>query len=482
MQPATEPSEDTGAEDTAAEDTGARSRSAPAPATPGLAALASSLVCGGCGTTVGALEPYPFRCPRSGDGGDHVLRRVLDLSRLEFPKDVGEQNPFIAWRSLLHAYHLASAQGMSDRVFVELVQRLDDEVANVDGHGFARTPFKPSPSLADRLGTPATVWVKDETGNVAGSHKARHLFGLLVHLEVVRLLGLTEGPLRPLAIASCGNAALAAGVVAAAGGRQLLVFVPTDADPVVLGRLAKLGAEITVCPRVDGVAGDPAYHGLQAAIDDGALPFTCQGDQNGLAIEGAETLGYEMAAELSELGHLDHVVVQVGGGALASAVAQSLSEAVALGVLSRAPRLHTVQTESAWPLARAFRRVSEGLPAGPAPEEIDAAVHYAAAHRSAYMWPWETVPHSLAHGILDDETYDWVAVVGAMLATGGQALVVSEDEIADANRLAIEATGIEVDPTGSAGLAGLAQLVRRGAIGPDEHAAVLFTGALRRVA
>ena len=329
---------------------GAQSLGAP-PTTAGLAALASSLVCGGCGTTVGALEPYPFRCPRSGDGGDHVLRRVLDLSRLEFPKDVGEQNPFIAWRSLLHAYHLASAQGMSDRVFVELVQRLDNEVAKVDGHGFARTPFKPSPSLADRLGTPATVWVKDETGNVAGSHKARHLFGLLVHLEVVRLLGLTEGPLRPLAIASCGNAALAAGVVAAAGGRQLLVFVPTDADPVVLGRLAQLGAEITVCPRLDGVAGDPAYHGLQAAIDDGALPFTCQGDQNGLAIEGAETLGYEMAAELSELGHLDHVVVQVGGGALASAVAQSLSEAVALGVLSRAPRLHTVQTESAWPLA-----------------------------------------------------------------------------------------------------------------------------------
>ena len=248
MQPATEPSEDTGPRTPGRGRPGARSRSAPAPATPGLAAPASSLVCGGCGATVGSLEPYPFRCPRSGDGGDHVLRRVLDLGRLEFPKDVGEQNPFIAWRSLLHAYHLASTQGMSDRVFVELVRRLDDEVARVDGHGFARTPFKPSPSLADRLGTPATVWVKDETGNVAGSHKARHLFGLLVHLEVARLLGLTEGPLRPLAIASCGNAALAAGVVAAAGGRQLLVFVPTDADPVVLGRLEQLGAEITVCP------------------------------------------------------------------------------------------------------------------------------------------------------------------------------------------------------------------------------------------
>ena len=47
-----------------------------------------------------------------------------------------------------------------------------------------------------------------------------------------------------------------------------------------------------------GVAGDPTYHRLQAAIADGALPFTCQGNENGLAIEGGETLGYEMAAAL----------------------------------------------------------------------------------------------------------------------------------------------------------------------------------------
>jgi threonine synthase len=95
------------------------------------------------------------------------------------------------------------------------------------------------------------------------------------------------------------------------------------------------------------------------------------------------------------------------------------------------------------------------------------------------MWPWETVPHSLAHGILDDETYDWVAVVEAMLATGGKALVVDEGEIVQANGTAVEATGIEVDATGSAGLAGLAQLCRRGLVGQGERAAVLFTG-LRR--
>jgi len=443
------------------------------------AELASTIVCGGCGSVVDASEPYPFRCPHSGDGGDHVLRRVLDISRLAFPLEDSEPNPFVRWRGLFHAYHLACARGMGDQDYVDLVRGLDKEVARVDGHGFVVTPFAPVPALAGPLETGASIWVKDETGNVAGSHKARHMFGLLVHLEVVRLLGMTGGPPPPLAIASCGNAALAAAVVAAAGRRRLLVFVPTDAEPAVLDRLRALGAEITVCPREEGVAGDPTYRRLQAAIAAGALPFTCQGNENGLAIEGGETLGYEMAAALAGQGRLDHVVIQVGGGALASAVAQGLSESAAFGVLSGPPRVHTVQTAGAWPLARAFERVTARLPAEAGREDIRAAVQYAAAHRSEFMWPWETVPHSLAHGILDDETYDWVAVVEAMLTTGGRALVVDEDEIAQANGVGMEATGIEVDPTGSAGLAGLAQLCRRGLIGQDEHAAVLFTGARR---
>jgi threonine synthase len=443
------------------------------------AGLASSIVCGGCGTVIADSEPYPFRCPRAGDDTDHVLRRVLDLSKVEFALDESEPNPFVRWRGLLHSFHHAKAHAMSDVAFVELVRCLDDEVAKVDGHGFVVTPFSAFPALSARLGTEASIWVKNETGNVSGSHKARHLFGLLVHLEVVERLGMTEGPPPPLAIASCGNAALAAAVVAAAGRRRLLVFVPTDAEPAVVDRLRALGAEITVCEREEGVAGDPTYHRLQRAIADGALPFTCQGNENGLAIEGGETLGYEMAAVLAGKGRLDHVVIQVGGGALASAVAQGLSEAAALGVLGSVPRVHTVQTAGAWPLARALEKLEGRLPPGAGPDDIAAAVRYGATHRSEFMWPWETVPHSLAHGILDDETYDWVALVEAMLTTGGQALVVNEDEIAEASTIGAGATGIGVDPTGSAGLAGLAKLARQGGIGADETAAVLFTGAPR---
>jgi threonine synthase len=96
------------------------------------------------------------------------------------------------------------------------------------------------------------------------------------------------------------------------------------------------------------------------------------------------------------------------------------------------------------------------------------------------MWPWEHEPHSIARGILDDETYDWLAVVEGMLDTGGRPLVVGEETLADANRLGRSATGIDVDPTGSAGLAGLLALRDAGEIGDDERVAVLFTGVVRR--
>ena len=106
-------------------------------------------------------------------------------------------------------------------------------------------------------------------------------------------------------------------------------------------------------------------------------------------------------------------------------------------------------------------------------------LRYAATHRAEFMRPWEREPRSIAAGIIDDETYDWLAVTNGMIATGGYPVVVSERTLMEANRLARESTGINVDPTGSAGLAGLLQLHGEGRIRPDEQVAVLFTGVQR---
>jgi threonine synthase len=459
------------------------------------------MICAGCG--VQANDVYPFRCvfADKGDDIDHVVTHVRGTHGLSFPQtrtsaatrgpglQVGRSadeplqfvtpvtgpNPFREYRSLFCSYEVARAHGMGDAEYVRMVEDLDNEVARVDGHGFVVTPFVRHSGISGELGFTRAggVWIKNETGNVSGSHKARHLMGIMIYLEVLERAGLVSEPFPVLAIASCGNAALAAAVVARAARRDLRVFIPPDAPAAVVDRLVALHAERNVCRRVPDVPGDPCYESFQETVANGALPFCCQGNENGLTIEGGETLGYEM---LSAGVPLDHVVIQVGGGALSSSIIESFGDGLSSGVIPRLPRFHTVQTCGAWPLKRAYDRVLERIRVS---GDVQRELRYAVAHRSEFMWPWEQEPHSIAHGILDDETYDWFAVVKGMLESGGSALVVDEAALVQSYDLARQATGVDVDHTGAAGLAGLQQLRRDGVVSPDEKVAIIFSGVER---
>jgi threonine synthase len=95
------------------------------------------------------------------------------------------------------------------------------------------------------------------------------------------------------------------------------------------------------------------------------------------------------------------------------------------------------------------------------------------------MWAWESEPQSIAHGILDDETYDWLAVVRGMLTTGGTPVTVDEERLVEANDLARDTIGIDADHTGSSGLAGLMELLSDGSVGAGESVGVFLTGVTR---
>lgn len=442
-------------------------------------ALVSWFRCAGCGTSLDPDDAAPFRCPRAGTGGAHVLTRVFDVEQAEFHRH-DSRNPFLRYRDLFHTYGMARRGGLDDNAYVEIVSTLDRHVEEVDGRGFRITPtVRVDPGVVGEL------WVKSEIDNVAGSHKARHLMGVMIHLQVVERLGVpgAPDPLAPLAIASCGNAALAAAVIARAASRSLEVFVPTWADRDIVSRLEDLGATVHACARDRGVPGDPCVAAFRSIVRRGAVPFSCQGPDNGLAVEGAKTIVWELLDALGPV-TLDRIMVQVGGGALASAVWSGLDEFATLGQLTRRPRLHPVQTAGCAPFARAYERARLHLAAGAAVDEVLAA---AAAAPSEYMWPWESEPSSTATGILDDETYDWLVLLAGTLESGGAPVVVSEDLIGTTPALAEELTGLHPDPTGAAGLAGLVALLGGFGSRPDtepdpdlERSAVLFTGGSPR--
>jgi threonine synthase len=424
-----------------------------------------TFVCHGCGARVAIDATLPFGCPNAvaDDDIDHLL--VPEDGPPAFVPGA-EMDPFLRYRALLSPYRLARAKSLSDGTWGDIVGALDEKLIAVDGRGFRVTPMTCESTLAQALGRTAPLWVKDETQNVSGSHKARHLMGVMLYLRVLEAARLPAGDglrSRKLAIASCGNAALAAAVVARAADWPLDVFIPPDASPAVVARLADLGATATICDRRPGETGDPCVTAFRAAVREGALPFGVQGPDNGLAIEGGRTLAFEIAEVLAKAGgDPGTLLVQVGGGALASALAQGLAIAAAAGQLARMPRLVAVQTEGCAPLARAF-----GETAG-----IDLAA--AARNRSQFMWAWETTPHSLAHGILDDETYDWLEIVKGVRSSGGSVVVVDEAAVARAHALAREHTDVDASATGTAGLAGLLA-----AAVPDGPATVIFSGVER---
>ncbi len=200
---------------------------------------------------------------------------------------------------------------------------------------------------------------------------------------------------------------------------------------------------------------------FREVVEHGAIPFSVQGPENVWCLDGGRTIGWEILEQMDNT--MDRVFIQVGGGAFASSVASSMKN---IGVH---PRLHAVQTEGCAPLARAWQRA---LSSG--------GVHNVGSRWGSCMWPWEDEPHSVADGILDDETYDWIGVVEGMFETGGFPVVASEDSVVAAWRLAHQYTTVNVSPTGSAGLAGLLEM--REHIDDDERVVVVFSGVQRETA
>ena len=198
-----------------------------------------------------------------------------------------------------------------------------------------------------------------------------------------------------------------------------------------------LGATITVCPRrADDPPGDPAVLRFREAVAAGAVPFSVQGPENALCLDGGRTIGWELA---------DAGRRRSTGSSSRSAAARS--PRAPAGASAPGVRLDAVQTEG-------VRAAGPGVAAS--------ASRLGARRRPGRLGRADDAVGRPALGGRRDPRRRDLRLARRRrrdAASGGQPVVVPEAAVARAHELAA-ATGIPVSATGSAG-AGRAPRPRR---------------------
>lgn len=382
-------------------------------------------------------------------------------------------NPFISFKKFISSSYL-----YKENEFSSIIDLISNNLRKIGEPGFELTPIFNNEKLEESVGGhPKSLFIKYEAENVSGSHKSRHALGNLLYIESIRRLRREEMK-KNLAIYSCGNAALGAASVALAFDYQLYTFVPESVDQAILSRLVKYKAKVVKVKRDSLGAGDPCYIRFHEAVETlGFIPCSCSGPDNWSNIEGGATIIYEFIFQMkNQYGFIpDVLIIQVGGGALASAIIYGLRLLLKAGIISKVPKIYLVQTESCYPLYKSFvklRRIAGQINN----KTFSQIMKQIGKQGSSYMKPWsKNMPESLAEGILDDITYDWLNCLEGVIESKGEVLVVKEDLIRQAYEL-VKSLGMNVSATGTAGLAGLLKLRKNGKIGSQDKIGLFFTG------
>jgi threonine synthase len=168
-----------------------------------------------------------------------------------------------------------------------------------------------------------------------------------------------------------------------------------------------------------------------------------------LTIEGKKTVGLEIWQQLGFRAP-DAILVSAGDGVILAGVHKAFVDLQRAGLVERLPRLLCVQAETSDAI---HRYVQTG--------------RYADAPRPA------TLADSIS--VSCPSNARWAR--RAVLETRGLSLVVSDEEILDAQRLLARTTGIFAEPAAAAAAAGLVKLqASEQRLGRDQQVVVLVTG------
>ncbi len=374
------------------------------------------------------------------------LEAALDGTVLphDIPQTTHEGRPLLVRYDLAAVGRAVDRDALRDRPadlwrYAELLPVEDP--ANRVSLGEGMTPLVRCTRLEREL--PCRLWIKDESQLPTGSFKAR---GLCLAVSRAKELGLEH-----LAIPTAGNAGGALAAYAARAGLACTVFLPRDTPRVACLEVAHFGANTWL---VDGLITDCAQLVREGARRYGWFDLSTLKEP--YRIEGKKTMGLELAEQMGW--RLPHTILYpTGGGTGLIGMWKAFAELGTLGWLEAdsLPRLYACQAEGCAPIVRAW----------------EAGERFAEPVKN---------PSTRASGLRVPAAVGDFMILDAVRASGGAARAVSEDALLANMHRAARLEGISLCPEAGACLAVLAELVREGAVTPEDDVVVYNTGAVQK--
>jgi threonine synthase len=297
------------------------------------------------------------------------------------------------------------------------------------------TPLWAAPRLREALGFRG-LWLKDDTCEPSSSYKDRASY-------LVAAFAAKHG-IREVALASTGNAASSMACVGAAAGLAVTVFLPASAPVAKRVQVLQYGATLR---EIDGNY-DLAFDTCLDYTDKTGV-LSRNTAYNPLTIEGKKTGAFEIVRDLKKRGSRqpDHVFVPTGDGVIIAGVIRGFEDLLALGEIDRMPTVWAAQAEGSSAIARA-------LVAG----------------------IFEFRPSTtLADSISVDAPRNGIFALDKLRRHKGAGMIVSDEEILEAQALGSSRAGLFAEPSSATALA--AFMKARPQLGKDEVAVVMLTGS-----
>ena len=278
----------------------------------------------------------------------------------------------------------------------------------------------------------STIYFFDDSRNPTLSFKDRA--SSLVALKAMQL-GISD-----ISTASTGNAASSLAGICARLGLNSHIFVPASIPNEKLIQILSFGASVYL---VDGNY-DQAFD-LCVEISEVKSWYNRNTAYNPLTIEGKKSAAYDLF--ISMQGDFpDYIFVPVGDGVIISGIFKGLWELQQLGWIEKLPQLIAVQAEGSDALAR-YLRIGQ--------------------------FEYKT-PATIADSISAGAPRNLFMAAHAIKQSRGEALVVSDQEILNAQKMLAQQMGLLVEPAAAASFAGYLKF--REKISEKEKTLIMLTG------